>query len=179
MKARLPDFVRESAFFIKSFFHQLLLRPNAELRTSVDEFIQQHAPHGYVALHLRWLEGSCKERIANYHHKFVHSPKDICTLSDDFLDYVFESQGLDRTLPIIVAHDREQPKRVEQLKEKFKVIEYPEDDMLVDMLLMIKSTYFIPNPRSSVSNVVLEVRSQSLLDRGLDPQEFSLSNEQF
>ena len=97
--------------------------------------------------------------------------RDICSMSDGYLDAALalaETSGL----PLYLAHDRQQPERAASLVARYHAVTYKapdptgwrkkkgarEDGRFVDMLMLIRSQFFVGNSQSSFSQNVARVR---------------------
>jgi len=131
---------------------KLLASPRAYIVRRVNEAIQSLSlQDGYVGVHLRWLEGSCHKRSGGY------GP--WCSMDDEYLKSEIKKFGKEAlNLPLFLAHDRQQKKRVQELKSRFFVKTSEYDDVSVDTQLLIKATHFIGNNVSSLSGSVHLVR---------------------
>ena len=75
-------------------------------------------------------------------------------------------------LPIVVTHDGQQLHRVEELKQRFNAVVPPGNDGFVDMQVLLKAQYFIPNPASSLSYIIHLVRNFTISsDLGIQRSE--------
>ena len=94
--------------------HQLLLRPSEALRRAVEQFERTHGLEaGYNVVHLRWLEGSCPERMQRpcvlslQRVGGAWSADDVCRMSDRYVDAALrEARALGR--PLVLSHDGQQ-----------------------------------------------------------------------
>jgi len=150
------------AVFQAMVLQQFLLRPNVQIKQQVDMFIQSlRSPGGYIAIHLRWLDGHCLDMVKRIKDSMASPPSfptanDVCTMSDVLLVSLLRRLP---ALPLVVTHDGQQLHRVEELKQRFNAIVPPGRDKFVDIQVMLRAQYFIPNPTSSLSYSVHLVRN--------------------
>eukprot|EP00039_Didymoeca_costata_P020709 m.342170 g.342170 ORF g.342170 m.342170 type:complete len:369 (-) comp21043_c0_seq1:5-1111(-) len=147
---------------------QLFLRPTQELQNSVEEFDKQYnlSCTGYTAIHLRWMEGQCMQRNSNM-RQTLRDPfmlrkgfnaSDLCHMSDRYID--FHTRDAPKHSQFVIIHDRQKMDRVEEIQKKYNAIIYTgPSELVVDMLLALRSTIFIGNPASTLSQNVVAMRS--------------------
>ena len=85
---------------------------------------------------------------------------DLCTMSDEYLRAALLLMG-GGTRPLLIAHDGQNPKRVEAIKGRFEAFDatYRGDGaVFADMLLLIGARAFIGHPGSSLSQNIAAVR---------------------
>jgi len=165
--------------FRANVLKQVLLRPFEPLRKAVHTFEEQHGlTNGFTAVHLRALENACVallKRQLNTDYGDVRVPgyvqflrdaqmdaADVCDMTDRYLDEIL-SRAKVKHLPMVVAHDRQKPSRLGQISRRYGAVSYTGAmGVFVDVLLLLRASYMIGNPASSMSGNVACVRS--LLD---------------
>ena len=149
----------------------LFLNPSMEIRQRVSEFERLHGlSGGYNAAHFRGLEGQCMNAMRRrYRNRYTYAvelgrnitEEDICELNFDYLQYKMR-QGFTSHLPLLIAHDDQNRKRLSELVQHFHAVErtgLSPVDVIVDTLLLIRADTFIPNLVSTLSDNVLHIRS--------------------
>lgn len=105
-------------------------------------------------------------------------PGDVCRMSEEYVDAFLRSEAARaaddavRALPLYLAHDGAQPERVRALGRRWRVLERNvtrgrarrldfarAQDVVVDMLLLLRARAFIGVPVSSLANNVALVRA--------------------
>ena len=175
--------------FRANVLQQILLRPSERLRKAVNAFEQQHGlANGFTAVHLRSLEHECELRVKaqfdlsddvqvpKYIQFLLHEKMDaidVCSMSNRYLDAIV-SHAMVKHLPIVVAHDRQQPSRLADISRTYRGVSYQGvNGVFVDMLLLMRASYMIGNPASSMSGNAASVRSLLGLKTNLgDPMQW-------
>ena len=160
--------------FISTVLHQVVLRPLPQLRERVEAFErdQLDGPGRYNSVHLRWLEGkgigwlnhgTPRKGVGNLGCQDVPeaTAEDVCSMSNSYLDAALR---LAPGLPLFLAHDGQQPHRSDALVNERSAKTVPAEasdgqSLEMDMLLLIRSSYFVGNPASSLSLNVARVRA--------------------
>lgn len=148
----------------------LFLSPSAEIRRRAHEFESKHGlSDGYNAVHFRGLEGQCMNVMTRkFKHHYTYSKElgrniteeDICELNFDYVQFKM-SQAFTSHLPLLIAHDDQNPKRLSELVQHFHAVErtgLKPEDVIVDILLLIRANTFIPNLVSTLSDNVMHIR---------------------
>ena len=150
---------------------------------------------GFTAVHLRSLEktcvaritrqmadgywgqnGSVKQRVPAQAPAWIQfaaerdiGAEGVCSMSDRYLDALFAHAGT-RELPVVLAHDKQNPSRAIAIARKYGAVSYSGTYApFVDLLLMVRSAYFIGNPASSMSGNAASVRALTGLPSNLAP----------
>ena len=160
----------EEGLFVSAVLHQVMLRPTAGLRELVEAFEvgELGGPGHYNAVHLRWLEGTCIERMNSEwggrpqlgcQAVPAATAEDVCAMADSFLDASLAPAAA--SLPLFLAHDGQQPDRARALTSERGAKSVPDGSKSVsmDMQLLLRSSFFVGNPASSLSVNVARVRA--------------------
>jgi len=141
---------------------KIVMRPQPALRALVERL----SPKGpYVAIHLRNLEGSCVERLKleGLAVQRVTSrdlgrevlPADLCSMTGAYVRAALRMDGVPREWPILLVHDGQSKTRARKLRNRLRAAE-TNGTPFADLVIAVRSSYFIGNPASSFSaNVVL------------------------
>jgi hypothetical protein len=165
--------------FRETALHQLLLRPRQFVRDAVLAFESTHnlVLGGYIAVHLRNLEGSCTRRSELHDSSVlrallppwsaaVHNATDICSMSHRYLSVVLAAYP---GVPVVLAHDRQDNVRAADIRARFGAVSYSgPHDAFVDMQLLIRAKYLVGNPASSMSYVADSVRRVAKYNSNFD-----------
>lgn len=108
-------------------------------------------PKSYVAIHARFLEGSCEER-----HLTNNLSTQYCNFETSYLADKINSLGA-KGKKIIIFWDGQEKNRVRKAAQSLDAT-ISHQTITVDMLLMIHSNYFIGNKISTVSLNVYKIR---------------------
>jgi len=184
--------------FVTTLLHQLLLRPSVDLRATLAEFRAAHglgngfgnggggggggAP-GYVAIHLRGMDGGCARRFENgesVRDELVDlsaslrrpvEARDVCEMSTPYVEAVLAAHQAPPGARFVLCHDNSQATHAARLVERFNASVFTgfeglrtkaRNAVLVDMLLGVQAALFIGNPTSSFSRTVAAVRRVAL-----------------
>lgn len=164
-----------TANFAGAVASQIFLNANGKLRAAVDRFDAMHnlSCRGFVAAHLRNLEGQCTRRAQSAftakgpnivvpdwkaYEAAGLGPADVCRMSDRLISY-----HNPRNKTLLILHDRQDEARVAELKQAHDVLVYEgEDGVLVDMLLALRADHFFGNPVSSLSAMIMLMRQAAV-----------------
>lgn len=90
---------------------------------------------------------------------------DVCFMADSYIDaslariYVSQQHQKEQVRPrIFLAHDHEWPERADAIVRRYDAVVSDDADKFVDMLLLLRSSFFIGNPASSLTTNVARVR---------------------
>ena len=147
---------------------QLMLRPAPRVRVEVEAFEQSlDAPFGYVAIHLRYLEGTCVRRMLRRGQKGLREKRTneedaetICHMPEAYVRRQLKEAHVDH-LPVVLAHDHERPDLATHLQRALNAKSYDGDPDLgeaVDAQLLLRAQFVITNPASTLSTNVIDVR---------------------
>jgi len=128
-------------------------------------------PH--MAVHSRWLEGSCLERIKNT------PSKDECHMPPSYIKKILASQGMLGRIPIVIVADLQQRKVLDALRNDSEIgpcVIVPALDRTIfaassstaqnDMVLAANSAIFVGTRASTMSKMIGVWR----IAAGADPQ---------
>lgn len=160
--------------FHQNAITQFILNPLPKLRILVDTFIQEnHLEEGYVAIHLRSLDSECEIRYDSCrripsriggHDMDGMTAHDVCTCSDNYLKALFRKDNIPGKWPIVLCHDHKEShldinNRAEAIMLKYNAVSYQGPSAVnVDMLLLVRSSYLVGNPMSTMSIISQSVR---------------------
>ena len=167
---------RETPFssFRGQILTHLFLKASKEIRDRVEKFeFENKLSNGFNAIHYRGLEGHCLPEMARRRSSFKYYPalgrnltaNDVCDMNFTYVQSKM-IQGGTSHLPLLIAHDGQNPGRLAELKGHFHAVDRTgnsPEDVLVDTLLLIRAKTFIPTIVSTLSQNVLHIR------RTLDP----------
>lgn len=157
---------RQENLFHGNVLAQIFMRPQPEIKQAMEEFDRKYqlSCTGYLAVHLRGLEGTCISRV-NSHNAALNqyldwdagSASDLCSMSDSLIEKHLAK--LPRGTQVVLLHDRQNKGRASAIVRKFnaKVYEGPKGSF-VDLLLAFKSSYFLGNPASSFASNIAVAR---------------------
>eukprot|EP00035_Acanthoeca_spectabilis_P010454 m.185358 g.185358 ORF g.185358 m.185358 type:complete len:435 (+) comp15025_c1_seq1:137-1441(+) len=176
-----PENAHFGSLFRERVLGQLMLRPIASVRDAVLGFERAHGLQmgGYVAVHLRGLEGKCT-RMSELHNSMLlgamhppwdnatHTAADVCSMSHRYLAAVM--RGFSGHCRMVLAHDRQDTARAADIARRFNAVTYTHtNDVLVDIQLLLRSGFFVGNPASSLSVAVATVRAAAGAPSNFDP----------
>lgn len=152
---------------------QIVLRPYDHVRRAVVGFerdVLNGAP--YVAIHLRSLENGCTWRAGKAEASFFSrvTPEHlkvnetvfndhVCHMSDAYLEWAFFLLQVPAGTRVVLAHDREDVARAEDILARWQGVAY--DGVygpVVDLQLLMRADFLIGNPASTYSRVASDVR---------------------
>jgi hypothetical protein len=168
---------------------QILLRPKLELRRKVEAFEMNHlasekAAPLYIAIHLRDLDGKCivranktrsylvKQRVLHISSGTTLTPEDVCFFSNRYLDAAVAMAMAELQLKpnfkvekvkFFLAHDRHRVEDAKRIMARYGAIEAPPgSSVYFDTLMLIRSSFLIGNPWSSLSENAHSVRAATM-----------------
>ena len=153
-------------WFFGNVIAQIFLNASPTLQKFVDTFDSRHqlSCRGYIAVHIRRLEGTCKHRIESgaieygstttergwtYDGVTNFTASDICDCSDRLLNHYNPDRA-----PIFIMSDSHtlSKSRLNVIRTKYNVYTAPEGtNMWAEALLAIRAKLFIGNPASTLS----------------------------
>ena len=151
--------------------------------------------HRYVAIHLRSLEGTCVgrlwlegmtqvQRVTSRHMGRTVTAEDLCSMDGAYVKAALRMDAVPRGWPIILITDGQNTQKAGKLRKNWGAVE-THATAYADLILAVRSAYFIGNPASSFSaNVVMIRRAlgaapESTNLRVMDFPRPGLFNEQF
>lgn len=150
---------------------RLLLTPSSVVRKAVESFeSENNLTSGYNALHLRRLEGKCvKSMKVAFHDSYSYvseigrniTATDICDMTNEYVRWKLQKAGTAH-LPLVLVHDGQNQERLHDLLQTFHSVstnagQKPEE-VITDMILLIRAKTFIPNLVSTFSDNVQHAR---------------------
>ena len=128
------------------------------------------SPKGpYVAIHLRSLEGTCVGRLrlegvavqrvtARDMGRDV-TAEDLCSMSGAYVKAALRMDAVPKGWPILLVHDGQNTQRAGKLRNSrnWRAVE-THATAYADLILAVRSAYFIGNPASSFSANVAMIR---------------------
>ena len=109
-------------------------------------------PKTYIAIHARFLEGSCRER-----HTRMKASTKYCDFKPTYLSNKIKMLGANGTR-IVIFWDKQEEYLVRTAANSLNASISLNQNVIVDMLLMIQANYFIGNQVSTVSYNVDKIR---------------------
>ena len=92
---------------------------------------------------------------------------DACTMSDRYLDAVLADADV-QNLPMVLAHDGQQPARAASIARTYGAVSYRgEHGTFVDMLLLLRSSFMIGHPASTMAGNAATARGMAGLRSNL------------
>ena len=143
---------------------QIVMRPQPGLRA----LVARVSPKGpYVAIHLRSLEGTCVARLrlegvavqrvtARDMGRDV-TAEDLCSMSGAYVKAALRMDAVPRDWPILLVHDGQNTQKAGKLRKNWHAVE-THATAYADLILAVRSAYFIGNPASSFSANVVMIR---------------------
>ena len=126
------------------------------------------ATHRYVAIHLRSLEGTCVGRLWLEGMTQVQrvtardmgrevTAEDLCTMDGGYVKAALRMDSVPRGWPIILITDGQNTQKAGKLRKNWHAVE-THATAYADLVLAVRSAYFIGNPASSFSANVVMIR---------------------
>ena len=130
--------------------------------------MKRASPKGpYVAIHLRSLEGTCVARLrlegvavqrvtARDMGRDV-TAEDLCSMSGAYVKAALRMDAVPRGWPVLLVHDGQNTQKAGKLRKNWDAVE-THATAYADLILAVRSAYFIGNPASSFSANVVMIR---------------------
>ena len=144
---------------------QIVMRPQPGLR----EMVKRVSPRGpYVAIHLRSLEGTCVgrlwlegmtqvQRVTSRHMGRAVTAEDLCNMDGGYVKAALRMDAVPRGWPIVLITDGQNTQKAGKLRKNWGAVE-THATAYADLVLAVRSAYFIGNPASSFSANVVMIR---------------------
>ena len=167
-----------SSAFAGTLLAQILLRPREALRQRVEKFERESLGGAcYVAVHLRGFEGACAKETGkrlSCVSPSASAARDLCTMSTRYVASALAASGRSNCT-LFVAHDGQQPREVQRLVTRYGAKVMPprvnatdaeeRTRFFAEMLLLLRSCYFVGNPASTLAGNIARARA-ALLGEG-------------